>query len=134
MRAIQEFPNVRVIVFNENEPNVEHKWTGDIELQYDGEIYLFKSLEGLEVPPEAAWFLFAFDTRPTDPAEPNSPPWNKRRLTGGGDKRDPSWYENRLVAMGWANDPVKREWFKKFRFKVALGKKTYTREEVAKMK
>lgn len=134
MRPISEFPNVRVIVFNENEPNVDMNWSGVAELQYDGEVYTFNPGEGLEIPPEAAWFLFAYDTRAQDPNEPTSPPWNKRRLTGGGDRRDPSWYENRLVAMGWANDPVKRKWFEKFRFKVVQGKKTYTREEVAKMK
>jgi len=146
MKEKSEFPSVRVIAFNKNEPDPEHKiptawdekgvpiewkgFSGDLELYYDGDPYNFPSMKGIELSPEAAWFLFAFDTRPT---QDHPQGVNKRALKGGGDKRDPDWYQTRLTALGWANDPKKRAWYKNFDFKVLTGKKTYTREEVSKL-
>lgn len=142
------FPDVKVIVLNENEPdtwteprydfkrkefvNKEIKWNGDIEMEWDGVPYLFKSGEGLEIDPEVAWALFCFDTRPE---VEGGPPVYKRRFKGGtNESRNPDYYKVRLSNLGWADDERKEKWFENFRFKVAKGKKVYTKAEMAAIK
>lgn len=82
------FPDdVRVVVLNKNPFGITRG--------YGGKQYEYKAGKPLTVPPEVAWFHWAFDTRLTPPT---------RTKTGGQDHRGTPWYQNILVSMGWAED------------------------------
>jgi hypothetical protein len=113
------FPDdLRVVVLNKNDFNVS--------LTYDGQSYDYRAGKPVTVPPEVAWFHFAFDTRATPPF---------RNKMGGTDAHGVPWYENRLISYGWAEDDwdvpfvkkrrepwhtaeEKKAWFENFDFKV----------------
>ena len=113
------FPDdLRVVVLNKNEFSITKR--------YDGKEYAYLPKKPLTVPPEVAWFHFAFDTR-LNPAQ--------RSRTNGVDHRGVSWYQNILTSMGWAEDDfepplvkkrkepwydaaTKQSWFDNFDFRV----------------
>jgi hypothetical protein len=118
------FPDdLRIVVLNKNEFSMT--------LTYDGQPYEYRAGKPLTVPPEVAWFHFAFDARLNPPT---------RNRTGAPDKFGTPWYDNRLISYGWAEDDweppmvkkrrepwhdaqTKRGWFENFEFRV-IGRNT----------
>jgi hypothetical protein len=121
------FPkNVRVVVRNDNRPDESLQFSGNITLQFDGELYHFPMGKPQIISPEAAYFFFLFDTRcEQDPRGKDIPEKVRNirdRFTTGsigssGIGQQPSLYTQRLMAYGWANDKRKAAWFENFTIK-----------------
>jgi hypothetical protein len=108
------FPkNVRVIVRNDNRPEDKTGgWSGNIQFQFDGELYDFPPGKPVIIGAEAAYHLFLFDTRcERDQLGKDIPdrPRNYRdtfstgAIGNSGIGQQPTLYMLRLMSYGWAN-------------------------------
>ncbi len=137
------FPrDVQVVVRNNNkpEPQSKDKFSGHCQFQYDGELYDFPIGTPVPLSPEAAFFLFLYDTRTE--IDPNTGrdtgvPRNYRDMVSTGQLGNlgignaPTLWVQRLMALGWANDPDKAKRFEKFDIKTMAFKRQISQEAFA---
>lgn len=118
------FPkNVRVVVRNDNKPDPSMNFSGNIQLQFDGELYNFPVGKPVIISPEAAYFFFLFDTRCEVDARGKDIPekvrnrrdvWSTGSIGSSGIGQQPTLYMQRKMSLGWANDKRKEQWYENF--------------------
>lgn len=94
----RQFPDVIVLVKNENPWDFAHP--------YAGEMMEFPSGKGIKVSPECAHTLFAWDTRSGQLTRDDKP----NPLDRGN-----SYFDVCNLRYGWANDPEKKKWLYNFK-------------------
>src|SRR5258708_1563252 len=142
---IRPFPkDIRVVVQNENkaEPQSKDKFSGHCQFQFDGELYDFPPGVPVMISPEAAYFLFLYDTR--SEIDPNTGrdtgvPRNYRDMVSTGQLGNlgignaPTLWVQRLMALGWANNSDFAKRFEKFKIKTMAFSRQVSQEAFASL-
>ena len=120
------FPkNLRVLVKNLNkpEPNSEDKFSGHCTFQFDGQLIDFPPGKPKLLDPDAAWWMFLFDTRNDVNKRGEEIPRNFRdkfstaAQGNSGIGQQITLWDQKLGALGWSGK-TQRHRFENFEFKV----------------
>ena len=141
------FPrDVVVAVRNLNKPDPADpkkpdapRFSGHCQFQFDGELYDFPVGDVRTLSPEAAYFLFLYDTRTEldENGRDTGVPRNYRDMVSTGQLGNlgignaPTLWTQRLMALGWANNPDHAKRFERFEFKTKNFSRKMSTEEFA---